>query len=348
MDPLGLTITNAGLSAFTAAQLGEDINLQIAEVGFTADDFVLAPTLTQVPGEFRRLSTVSGLTTSPETIHLTVRDAEAITYQVRGFGLYLADGTLFAVYGQQEMLLEKSTSSIALLALDLRFPPGQVAEITFGDANFLNPVASETVPGVARVATPAQVVAGTDDDAFVTPGLLKALLPVGTVTMWWGAANAVPAGWAICDGSDVARSDGTGTIATPDLRNRVPVGAGGLHQSGDTFGLASRNVQTSDAGAHTPSGTLPSHDHGVDLATARAQTGLTTSETRKTETAGGGTDTTLKSVTLNDPGHEHAISGRTTASGDLALTMDAVPAHKHALTVDVTQPSLVLYFIMRV
>jgi len=348
LNPLRLVITNAGIAAFTRAQLGEDIDLRIATVGFTAASFYLAPTLTALPGEFKRLDTLSGTVTGPDTVHLLVRDATPETYSVRGFGLFLADGTLFAVYGQAVPLVEKAGASMVLLALDLRFPAEQVAAISFGDANFVNPPATETVQGVARVATQAQVDAGTADECFVSPQKLKHLLPLGAVMMWWGAAAAVPSGWAICDGRKVQRSDGAGEIATPDLRDRAVVGAGGARNLGDAFGATSRTVDTSDAGAHTPAGKLPSHAHGVNLNTAQAQSGVTLNTTMLTETARGGNGVSVATASLTDPGHAHGVAGNTAGSGDLALSMDAVPAHKHQATIDVTQPSFALFFIMRI
>lgn len=41
-------------------------------------------------------------------------------------------------------------------------------------------------------------------------------IPTGTIVMWSGAANAVPSGWALCNGQN----------GTPDLRSRFIVGAG--------------------------------------------------------------------------------------------------------------------------
>ncbi|MDB5683167.1 MAG: hypothetical protein JWM75_865, partial [Sphingomonas bacterium] len=46
-----LIVTTAGLNKFTSAQAGADIDLTVAEVGVTAADFVVAPTLTALPGE---------------------------------------------------------------------------------------------------------------------------------------------------------------------------------------------------------------------------------------------------------------------------------------------------------
>ena len=44
--------------------------------------------------------------------------------------------------------------------------------------------------------------------------------------LWSGAANAIPSGWVICNGSN----------STPDLRNRFVVGAGDSYSVGATGG----------------------------------------------------------------------------------------------------------------
>ena len=55
------------------------------------------------------------------------------------------------------------------------------------------------------------------------------LVPSGGVILWHGASNAVPKGWAICDG----------TNGTPDLRDRFVIGAGGKYGLDATGGAAS-------------------------------------------------------------------------------------------------------------
>lgn len=51
--------------------------------------------------------------------------------------------------------------------------------------------------------------------------LIPAVPPVGTILMWSGTVAAIPAGWSLCDGSNVA---GFGVV--PDLRERFVMGAG--------------------------------------------------------------------------------------------------------------------------
>lgn len=329
MTALTLTITRAGQARFTAAQLDADINLGIASIGLTDTPFVSAPTLTALPGQFKRLASISGDQVGDNIVHLTIRDDSADTFTARGFGLFLADGTLFATYGQAARLFEKSARATFLAAIDIAFPAGDVSDIRFGDTSFLNPPGTSARKGVVRFATPAEMNAGTDTGTAITPADLRRVLPIGTITLWYGSAASVPAGWAICNGDPIQRSDGAGMIATPDLRDRVPVGAGGRRTSGEPFGVTERTIASSADGAH---------DHGIDLRAQKVVTGAAIETTTNTQVAQGGSATLIRTATLADPGHDHAVNGRTAGTG----------THTHTTTIDVTQPSLALFFIMKV
>lgn len=173
---LPLTMTTAGLGRFTAAQAADDIDLTIASVGLTAAAFANSPTLTALPGEFRRVTTIAGDAVGDSIVHMIVRDDEPLAYQVRGFGLFLTDGTLFAVYGQAEPIVGKSTASSLLLALDIAFPTADITQLTFGDTNFLNPPATEERAGVVEIATDAEADEGTDRQRVMSVAGIRRLL----------------------------------------------------------------------------------------------------------------------------------------------------------------------------
>jgi hypothetical protein len=82
---LTITMTNAGLARFTAAQLGDGIDLAISTIALTDADFVVAPTLEALPGEFRRIDTISGKSVGNNVIHLTMRDDARIGYVYGAF-----------------------------------------------------------------------------------------------------------------------------------------------------------------------------------------------------------------------------------------------------------------------
>lgn len=178
MIPLTLTITRAGMAKFTAAQLTAGLDLTIAAVGLTDRPIVAAPTLEALPGEFRRITMVSGKQVGDAVVHLTMRDDAEVGYTAFGFGLFLADGTLFAAYGQPEALFQKSPRATFLSAIDIAFPTGDITRLTFGNTDFLNPPATTEVKGVVELATEAEAIIGTDMQrpapVGVTTKLLKA------------------------------------------------------------------------------------------------------------------------------------------------------------------------------
>lgn len=82
-------------------------------------------------------------------------------------------------------------------------------------------------------------------------------LPAGIIIAWHGAIVDIPAGWALCDG----------TNGTPNLCNRFLIGAGDLYVSSATGGSETHN--------HTVTGTPHTHslaaggglDAGANLST---------------------------------------------------------------------------------
>jgi len=74
-------------------------------------------------------------------------------------------------------------------------------------------------------------------------GTAGGIVPSGAIILWSGAANAIPTGYALCDGNN----------NTPDLRNRFVVGAGsGSNYSvNDTGGADSVTLTVNQIPAHT-------------------------------------------------------------------------------------------------
>jgi len=70
-------------------------------------------------------------------------------------------------------------------------------------------------------------------------------VPSGVITMWSGAINDIPSGWALCDGNN----------GTPNLQDRFVVGAGNQYAVDDTGGSDSVTLSVSQ---------IPSHGHGID------------------------------------------------------------------------------------
>jgi microcystin-dependent protein len=110
------------------------------------------------------------------------------------------------------------------------------------------------------------------------------LVPQGLISMWSG--TTIPGGWALCDGGSYAKIDGSGNVATPDLRERFIVGAGTNagaifindnsaivqntnNNNGSVTGSGSTVYSVNAVGSNDQNthfltiGEMPSHNHGV-------------------------------------------------------------------------------------
>jgi microcystin-dependent protein len=75
---------------------------------------------------------------------------------------------------------------------------------------------------------------------------VSGVVPVGGIIMWSGATNAVPSGWALCDGQN----------GTPNLQDKFVVGAGSSYSVNDTGGAADVTLTTAQ---------IPSHTHPIQI-----------------------------------------------------------------------------------
>ena len=163
------------------------------------------------------------------------------------------------------------------------------------------------------------------------------IIPVGCIVMWSGSIQAVPDGWALCDGSS----------GTPDLRSRFIVGASGAQ---GPAGLTAR-AQNAIGGGETITltvGQLPAHTHVVTGQTA--EDGVHSHgfwDDFFAENQNGGSSVGSKATDYDN---------RTFASRDVT---DAAGSHRHAFTatsqptgsgsaVAIMPPFYAMAFIMRV
>ncbi|MBO9710674.1 MAG: hypothetical protein J7521_20930 [Caulobacter sp.] len=173
---ISLVLTTAGLAAIVNARNTGTNSVEIAQLGLTQTAFAPTAGTTVIPDEFGRLSTFSGDVVADDTIHLVVKDEGVDEYSLRGLGLYLAGGVLFATYSQATPIVQKTASSIVLLAVDIKLAAGDAATINFGNTDFLNPPATVDRQGVIALASLGQVLAGMDPNTAVTPATLKPIV----------------------------------------------------------------------------------------------------------------------------------------------------------------------------
>lgn len=190
------------------------------------------------------------------------------------------------------------------------------------------------------------------------------LTPVGGIIAWYGSSASVPVGWHVCDGTTgVARTDGTGTIDVPDLRNLVIMGAGTVAAQGAAFGAANQSATSAAAGDHSHAttagggghihsgvtvaghaltiGEMPAHHHTIGGNPGSGGGALM-------QTSGGSPTTINVSDTGGGAAHTHDMAWPTTPDGTHTHATDTAAAHTHGVTVPVYQPALALHYIMKV
>lgn len=171
---LTLTLTPAGRAALVNAKADGTNAVRVDRIGLTATAFVSGQAL---PNEIKRLATLAGGATAKNTLHVTITDATpGEVYSVRGFGWYLADGTLLGSYGQAAVIVEKSAQSTLLLATDVQFADIDATQIVFGDTTFNNPASTVDTLGVLKLASDDDAITGNDGQRAVTPRSLLAAL----------------------------------------------------------------------------------------------------------------------------------------------------------------------------
>jgi len=141
--------------------------------------------------------------------------------------------------------------------------------------------------------------------SLVVNGVTDAQVPIGLIQLWYGSSGSIPSGWALCDGDTYTRTDGGGSIATPDLRTKFIRGADGNSPSPVAVGStgSSNNATLSVAN-------LAPHSHGVTVDAGNANHGHGT--TGQTNAA-----------------HNHSLAGDNTPHTHTATTTNA--NHNHGL-----------------
>ncbi len=173
MSKLLFTMTDAGRQELVNANKTGTNKVEIVSVGLGGRYYVTSTSQTNITNEIKQLTTIGGKVVSPDTIHVTAKDDSKDEYVVHTIGLYTNKGTLFAVYSQEQAIINKASSTIALISSDIAIKTLDTKNIIFGDIEFINPPATETVVGVARFANEQEIDAGTDDSLAVSAKRLK-------------------------------------------------------------------------------------------------------------------------------------------------------------------------------
>lgn len=192
------------------------------------------------------------------------------------------------------------------------------------------------------------------------------MVPRFGIVLWYGSPEELPSGWAICNGQTVTKTDGNGTVVTPDLRDKFAIGAGLTYTKGQAVGSSSTRVTTNTAGDHTHNGYtdaqglhshgggtlgaaigvehIPPHNHGygsVSLTSSGNALGLYFPSNVAVSA--------VQSVTENTGGgqpHAHGISSDGFHSHNVGTY--GAGAHSHIADVPMLPSSVALFYIMKI
>lgn len=285
-----VVVTSAGLAALLNAEQNGTLPVKIAKFGLGTGNYTPTADKTALQSKFKEITALSGGAVGDNVIHVTMTDASADAYTANEVGVYLEDGTLFALSSQPVgSILQKAAGSQALLSLDLVLQGGTGGVTVSGGTNFFNPPATTTTAGVVKLASLAEITAGTDTTKACTPmgvwnfvknyvasaiDSLKTLLraeiaaaslaavPIGTMLPY--AGGEVPEGFLLCNGASLSRteypelfaaigdrwgSDSSSTFKLPDTHHRFFEGTTVLSEIGKYVQAGLPNI--SGEWAHT-------------------------------------------------------------------------------------------------
>jgi len=189
-----------------------------------------------------------------------------------------------------------------------------------------------SITGNAATATTAAGLSGS---------ALDAVLPPGSIILWYGSAAAIPGGWHLCDG----------TLGTPNMVGAVPVGADAVNNPVGVRKGAGTGTAVA-AGAHTHPGSsdtpvaltvaqMPLHGHatmtnngGGNLVDMSGGFALS-SEAPTTYPANTGVPGTAIGTQIGGTGggatHQHGVTLASDGSHTHTITLDPIRVGLHYL-----------------
>lgn len=170
MPALQFKVTTGGLDLL--ANVGTIGPVVLTQIAIGSAGYVPTGEETALTAEIKRITPEGASSPSPGKIHIVASDPSNDAYTVREIGIY-AGATLFAISAQDAPIQIKPADGQSLFAIDFDISSLPPESVEIGDASFQYPPATETVKGVAEIATQGETDAGTDDERIVTPLKLK-------------------------------------------------------------------------------------------------------------------------------------------------------------------------------
>ncbi len=229
-------ITQQGLQAAFAAMDNEQ-SLQISHFALGDAGWTPTPEVVTLQHEVQRIAISGSRQLNNTQQHVTVLVQGEQEYWIREIGILLADGRLFALWSDPAHALAwKATKADLILSLTLdlaQLPSDRITIISNTSLN-LAP-ATYTQYGTLRLATVAEVNAGTVDNVAITPLTLP-------------RASSSQAGIVRLATSAEVETGSADNIALTPAANRAQADARYARQTGDYSSLRARATTKEDVG----------------------------------------------------------------------------------------------------
>jgi phage-related tail fiber protein len=318
MSAVNIVITDAGRAEIINAENTGTAPVLISEIGVGTGQYTPTASQTALQNETKRLTTFGGDSVGDDIIHLTIRDEGPDAYLVYEFGLYTQSGTLFAVYSQTgSPIINKTSTSILLLAVDIALKTVNPESVTFGVTDFLNPPATTERQGVVQLATNAETITGTDPNKAVTVAGLhnktattsrRGVVQLNNTVTSTSTSEAATAN-AVKSANDNAN---TRALASRTITAGDGLSGGGTLEENRMLSLGTPGTIT---GSSTNNVTATSHTHAVNKAST-AQEGVVQLNNTVTSTSTSQAATANAVKTANDNANTRALASRTITAGD--------------------------------
>ena len=174
---LALILTTAGINAVSSAdQAGQTVEITHLAFGDSSWEPTIAATALQ--NEQDRVTPSAGSLIDDPSLYLSATLTGSTGYDVREIGVFLSDGTLFAIWSHAtDVFAHKSADIDLIVSFDLKLNAVPAGSVILGrtSGHFGVPAATTSHHGVVRLATDTDMDENANDVAL-TPQLARSVL----------------------------------------------------------------------------------------------------------------------------------------------------------------------------